>query len=137
MRKKGLHTGDLRFLPEGKGFLLVEFGGETREESDEAARRMMRHLHWSLRPPSMKLYDDMAEEKLVWEIRGIRSTRRNRPEFPENPILGKAGKMRPFLQKNWVAICAICGVCSKNTEYGCALYGHFGQGCVIPASILI
>src|SRR5205823_1766854 len=52
MRKKGLHTGDLKFLPAGKGFLLVEFGGETREESDDAANRMMRHLRWSLHPPS-------------------------------------------------------------------------------------
>ena len=64
MRKKGLHMGDLKFLPDGKGFLLVEFGGETREESDEKAQRMMRHLRWTLHAPTMKLYDDPAQEHL-------------------------------------------------------------------------
>jgi len=70
--------GDLKFLPEGKGFLLVEFGGETREESDEKAERMMRHLRWSLRATSMKLYDDPTQEHLVWEIResGLGATAR-------------------------------------------------------------
>lgn len=78
MKKKGLHMGDLQFLPDGKGFLLVEFGGETTEESDEKAQRMMRHLRWSLRPPSMKMYDDPTQEQLVWEIResGLGATAR-------------------------------------------------------------
>ena len=30
MKKKGLHTKDTQYLPDGKGFLLVEFGGKDK-----------------------------------------------------------------------------------------------------------
>ena len=30
-----------QLLPEGKGFLLVEFGGDSKEDADEQARRCM------------------------------------------------------------------------------------------------
>ena len=35
---------DVTLLPEGKGWLLVEFGGETKEESDAKARALMARL---------------------------------------------------------------------------------------------
>src|SRR5204863_4745611 len=34
LRTLGMHAEDLRLLPEGKGWLLVEFGGETTDEAD-------------------------------------------------------------------------------------------------------
>ena len=37
MKKKGLDVEDLPLLPKGNGWLLVEFDGETKEDSD--ARR--------------------------------------------------------------------------------------------------
>ena len=128
MKKKGIHTGDLSLLPEGNGFLLVEFGGETREESDGAARRMMRHLRWSLRPPSMKLYDDPKQEHIIWEIResGLGATARvpGEPDtwegwedssVPPEKLGGYLRDLRHLLEQY---------------GYRCALYGHFGQGCV-------
>src|SRR5579871_2848085 len=41
MRLKGLHSGDLKFLPGGHGWLLLEFGGETRNEADQRAHGMV------------------------------------------------------------------------------------------------
>ena len=35
MTQLGLHQHDLSLLPDGHGWLLVEFGGETKEEADE------------------------------------------------------------------------------------------------------
>src|SRR5207247_386908 len=119
---------DLSLLPEGNGFLLVEFGGETREESNEAARRMMRHLRWSLHAPSMKLYDDPKQEHIVWEIResGLGATARvpSEPDtwegwedssVPPEKLGGYLRDLRHLFEKY---------------GYRCALYGHFGQGCV-------
>ena len=40
MKAKGLHKRNIELLPEGKGWLLVEFGGQSKEESDAKARRM-------------------------------------------------------------------------------------------------
>ncbi len=31
MKIKGLHPRDLKLLPDGRGWLLVEFGGEDRQ----------------------------------------------------------------------------------------------------------
>ena len=41
MKKKGIHPQDITLLPEGGGWLLVEFGGESKEESDAKARELM------------------------------------------------------------------------------------------------
>src|SRR5436309_2383135 len=41
LRKKHLQLDNLALFPEGGGFLLVEFGGETRHESDAAAIKLM------------------------------------------------------------------------------------------------
>jgi FAD/FMN-containing dehydrogenase len=37
MKKKDIHPQDIQLLPPGNGWLMVELGGETREESDEKA----------------------------------------------------------------------------------------------------
>src|SRR3954463_5104441 len=41
MRAKGIHPQDARLLPDGRGWLLVEFGGETKAEADGKARALM------------------------------------------------------------------------------------------------
>src|SRR5437762_4214864 len=69
MKKKALHTGDLNLLPDGKGWLLAEFGGESKEEADAHARELMSILKNIPNAPTMKLYDDKEQEKKVWEIR--------------------------------------------------------------------
>jgi FAD/FMN-containing dehydrogenase len=69
MKIKGLHPRDLKLLPDGRGWLLVEFGGEDRGDSDNQARRLMDSLKKLRNAPEMKLYDDASEEHLVWEIR--------------------------------------------------------------------
>ena len=58
MKIKGLHPRDLKLLPHGRGWLVVEFGGEDRGDSDNQARRMMERLKKLSNAPSMKLYDD-------------------------------------------------------------------------------
>jgi hypothetical protein len=63
MKKKGIHPQDITLLPEGGGWLLVEFGGESKEEADDKARKLMDLLEQVENPPSMKLFDDEAEEE--------------------------------------------------------------------------
>ncbi len=128
MQKKGLHQEDLALLPDGKGFLLVEFGGESKEESDAKAMALMGRLKAGPGAPTMKLYDDKKQEKLVWEIResGLGAT----AFVPGEPVTwegwedsavppDKVGHylrdLRKLLEKH---------------GYNCSLYGHFGQGCI-------
>src|SRR5207248_10215037 len=76
MKIKGVHTGDLGLLPEGGGWLLVEFGADSEAEADAKARDMMAALGKGADAPDMKLYEDPHEEDTVWKMReaGLGST---------------------------------------------------------------
>jgi FAD/FMN-containing dehydrogenase len=64
MTQLRVHIPDLSALPDGHGWLLLEFGGDTREEADDKARQLMSELKVgrdgllgmrdSARPPSSR-----------------------------------------------------------------------------------
>ncbi|HEY4677550.1 MAG TPA: FAD-binding oxidoreductase, partial [Candidatus Angelobacter sp.] len=128
MKRKGLNVNDLPLLPDGNGFLLVEFGGENKKEADANAAKMMARLKAQANAPSMKLYDDRREENLVWEIResGLGAT----AFVPGEPVAWEGwedsavppDKLGPYLRD-------LRGLFEKH-GYDCSLYGHFGQGCI-------
>src|SRR2546423_8292508 len=65
----GIHQHERSMLPDGRGWLLVEFGGETKEESDAKARALMHDLEKDGQPPAgMELYDDPDSEQHIWEV---------------------------------------------------------------------
>jgi FAD/FMN-containing dehydrogenase/Fe-S oxidoreductase len=128
MKKKHLHMRDLSLLPSGNGWLLVEFGGSSKEDSDKKANELMATLKRVEKPPSMSLFDDPKQERLIWEIReaGLGATAfipgrddawegwEDSAVAPEN--VGKYLKdLRDLFHKH---------------GYESALYGHFGQGCI-------
>ncbi len=128
MERKGLHTQDITILPEGGGWLLVEFGGNSKDDADEKARRLMAELRKKSDAPSMKLFDDEEEESKVWEVResglgatahvpGMSSTWPGWEDSSVSPE--KLGGYLRDLRKLF-----------NRYGYECALYGHFGQGCV-------
>jgi FAD/FMN-containing dehydrogenase/Fe-S oxidoreductase len=128
MKKLGIHPEDVALLPEGKGWLMVEFGGETKEESDEQARQLMDALTKKKNPPSMKLFDNPREEEQLWKVResGLGAT----AHVPGEKITWEGWedsavapeKMGDYLRE-------FRKVLNKH-NYGCTLYGHFGQGVI-------
>ncbi|WP_390677853.1 FAD-binding and (Fe-S)-binding domain-containing protein [Aquisphaera giovannonii] len=128
MKKKHIHPQDITLLPEGEGWLIVEFGGANRDESDAKANRLMERLKGLENPPSMKLFDDEAEEEHLWKVResGLGATARI-PGAPDawegwEDSAVPPSKVGPYLRD-------LRGLLRKY-GYGCALYGHFGQGCI-------
>ncbi len=124
MKAKGMRAENLKLLPEGKGWLLVEFGGESKEESGANAQKMIDALHGQ----SHRKYDDRKQQRHVWEIResGLGATAfvPGRPRTWEGwedsavdpKFLGKyLRELRELMNR-----------------YGYIgdLYGHFGQACV-------
>src|SRR5690349_21377517 len=69
MQKKDLRLRNIKLLPDGGGWLLVEFGGTSKQEADDRARALMAELKRTGNPPSMKLFDDPAEEEMLWKVR--------------------------------------------------------------------
>ena len=123
-------TTSARLLPDGKGWLLVEFGGETKDEADEKARALMRDLEKDGRPPSgMKLYDDPASEQHIWEVReaGLGATAFI-PGKPDTHEGWEDSAVPPERLGEYLR----ASLASSRDEYGyeSSLYGHYGQGCV-------
>jgi FAD/FMN-containing dehydrogenase/Fe-S oxidoreductase len=128
MTKKGLHPEGVQILPDGNGWLLVEFGGENKQETDGKAKGLMDALRKKGDAPHMKLFDNRAEEKLIWEVResGLSATARapgERDTWPgwEDSAVhpGNLGDYLRDLRK-----------LMNKYGYLCSLYGHFGQACV-------
>ena len=56
MKKKGLHPPDMSMMPPGDAWLLAEFGGKDKQESDASARKCMDDFNKREHPPGMKLF---------------------------------------------------------------------------------
>jgi FAD/FMN-containing dehydrogenase/Fe-S oxidoreductase len=128
MKKKGLHPKSIAMLPEGKGWLLCEFGGETKEEANGKARALMERLGRRPEPPNMKLFVDEQETLMVWKAResGLGATSQV-PGEPEAWEGWEDAAVAPEKLGEYLR-----GLHRLLAKYGyhCALYGHFGQACV-------
>jgi FAD/FMN-containing dehydrogenase/Fe-S oxidoreductase len=128
MKKKGMHPKNLNMMPEGKAWLLVEFGGRSKEESDANARRLMEDFKKRGDAPPMKLFDNPAHEKLVWHLReeGLGATAKI-PGEPDNHEGWEDSSVPP--EKLGGYLRDLKKLLDKYNYIG-PLYGHFGQGCV-------
>ncbi len=128
MKKKGMHPDDVAMLPDGGGWLLVEFGGESVGEAHDKARALMSDLEKRPQAPSMRLFDDLKDQQHIWEIResGLAATAHVPGMRPTHPGWEDAAvppdKVGAYL-RDFRALLQRYG-------YGCALYGHFGDGCI-------
>ena len=128
MKKKGMHPKHLNLMPEGKAWLLVEFGGRDKQESDANARKLMDALKQKGNAPPMKLFDNPAYEKLIWDLReeGLGATAKI-PNEPDNHEGWEDSSVPP--EKLGGYLRDLKRLLDKYNYIG-PLYGHFGQGCV-------
>ncbi|HEU4413851.1 MAG TPA: FAD-binding and (Fe-S)-binding domain-containing protein [Candidatus Angelobacter sp.] len=127
-KKGGPHARYLKMLPEGKGWLMAEFGADKKQDAIDLAHRVMESLKRRPDAPSMKLFTDSAEMKHLWEVResalGTTAFVPGEPNtwegwedsaVPPDKLGGYLRELRALYNKY---------------NYVSALYGHFGQGCV-------
>jgi FAD/FMN-containing dehydrogenase/Fe-S oxidoreductase len=128
MTVTGLHEEDLSMLPEGRGFLLVELGGETKEEADARARDLIADAKRHKGLQGTKLYDDRAAEKHVWDVReaGLGATAFI-PGKPDTYEGWEDSAVPPERVGDYIRELRALG---KRFGYESALYGHYGQGCI-------
>jgi FAD/FMN-containing dehydrogenase/Fe-S oxidoreductase len=128
MKAINLHPEDIQLLPDGGGWLLAEFGGKDKKESDALATACMEALKQSGAPPTMKLFDDPKQEKMIWKVResGLGAT----AHVPNKKITWEGwedaavppDKVGDYLRDFRKLL--------EQFDYGCDLYGHFGDGCI-------
>ncbi|RSM94326.1 FAD-binding oxidoreductase [Nonomuraea sp. WAC 01424] len=121
----------LRDLPEGGGWLLVQFGGDTPEQARERAETMMREVgeRAEAPTPTHAFLGDPAREDRMWRWResglGVEAyppTGRQTYEGWSDaavPPERLGGYLRDYER-----------LLREHDYQESALYGHFGQGCV-------
>ncbi len=127
MREKNLAANDLPLLPEGRGHLLVEFGGESREEAVTQAQAMMEACKKFSSHPNARLYSE-EEAARVWHVR--ESALGATVFVPGQPLRWEGwedsavpvDQLGPYLRDLFEAM--------KPYGYSTPIYGHFGQGCI-------
>ncbi|HJV62736.1 MAG TPA: FAD-binding and (Fe-S)-binding domain-containing protein, partial [Albitalea sp.] len=128
MKRTHLHPKDIELMPEGAGWLLVEFGGEDKADADARANRLMQRLRDAEEPPSMKLIDDPEVEQHIWRVResGLGAT----AHVPNEPITWEGWEDSSVPPERLGEYLRKLRALFERYDYGCDLYGHFGQGCV-------
>ncbi|MBV9499918.1 MAG: FAD-binding oxidoreductase [Acidobacteriaceae bacterium] len=127
-KRKGLHLNEIKLMPQGKGWLILEFGGETKQEVDDRAHSLMEHLKNQKNAPTMQLYDDKPREHQIWEIR---ESALGGSSFVPGKEPAWAGWEDSAVPPDRVGsylrdLDALFG------KYGWqpSIFGHFGQGCL-------
>ncbi|HEX4797316.1 MAG TPA: FAD-binding and (Fe-S)-binding domain-containing protein [Humisphaera sp.] len=128
VKDKGDENAQLALLPPGQGYLLVEFGGDSKEDSDAQAQRLMERLTKQSNPPHMKLFDDPTQEEMIWKVReGSLGSTAWVPGMPDTwegwedsavPVPNVANYLRDLRKL------------LDRYDYHPTLYGHLGQGCI-------
>src|SRR2546426_989396 len=124
---KRKNAPNLELMPEGRGYLLVEFGADDPNKADELARGLMSRLKQAADAPSMRHYTK-AEAKAVWKIResGPRAAGAGPGMPPRFEGWDDASvapeKLGPYLRDLRRLL--------SEYSYDAAYYGHFGHGCI-------
>jgi FAD/FMN-containing dehydrogenase/Fe-S oxidoreductase len=127
MRRKKLAQEEIALLPEGKGYLLVEFGAWTADEANQQAHQFCKAAQSFPAKPSVKLYSD-HDAKRIWHVR---ESALGATVFVPGEPHGWEGwedsavppeKLGSYLRQLFALM--------DQYGYRSPMYGHFGQGCV-------
>ena len=122
------HPDAVALLPEGEAFLLTEFGGDSRAEAEDKARKALKAIGRSRDDGSVAVHADPEPQEQLWQVResGLGATsyvpmeRDHWPGWEDAAVPPE--KVAPYL-RDFDQLLAQHG-------YRAALYGHYGDGCI-------
>ncbi|MET8981465.1 FAD-binding and (Fe-S)-binding domain-containing protein [Streptomyces sp. NPDC004539] len=129
MREEGVHTDSLGALPGGDAWLLVQFGGESREDVDEQAHALLKAVGRTERDASVTFSDDPAREQRMLRAReaGLGVTARP-PDGRDTWEGWEDSAVPPARLGEYLR--DLRRLFAEFDYDHPTLYGHFGQGCV-------
>ena len=127
-KKGGPHRRYLGLLPEGKGWLMAEFGADKREDALELAHRVMDLLKSKPGAPHMRLLSEKEDMAHIWEVResGLGAT----AYVPGEPDAWPGWEDSAVAPEKLGGYLRELRALFQKYDYNPALYGHFGQACV-------
>ena len=126
-RLKNLNLDGLAVLPEGGGWLLVEFGGWSQSEAESKAHGLIEALNRSVSKPNVHLCTP-SEAKRVWEVR--ESSLGATSHVPGEPLLWEGWEDAAVAPAQLGGYLRDLRKMMSEYRYKGSLYGHFGDGCV-------
>ena len=126
-RKKGINTEGLALLPEGGGWLMVEFGGQTLSEAESHALHLIDSLSRTATPPKIQLYSG-AQAKRIWEVR--ESSLGATSHVPGEPFNWEGWEDAAVDPQKLGGYLRDLRKMMADFGYKGSLYGHFGHACV-------
>jgi FAD/FMN-containing dehydrogenase/Fe-S oxidoreductase len=128
LKRKQKLPREIGLLPDGGAWLLVEFGGETPQDAEAAARRLLARLSRGFWAPSGTVFTDPHEIAMVWLIResGLGAT----AFVPGESATWEGWEDAAVAPQRLGAYLRDFRRLLKRFDYRGSLYGHFGQGCV-------
>jgi FAD/FMN-containing dehydrogenase/Fe-S oxidoreductase len=128
IRHIGIRDDSLAQLPDGAGWLLVEFGADTEAESMQRARRLTAAAASIPGQPASRLFDDLGHAQQIWRTReaGLGATAHVTSDHPtwegwEDSSVPPE-RLGEYLRKLRALL--------DRYHYIGDFYGHFGQGCL-------
>ncbi|WP_158895794.1 FAD-binding and (Fe-S)-binding domain-containing protein [Amycolatopsis anabasis] len=129
---KHMNPRALAEMPEGRAFLMVQFGGATLQEVERQAHTMLDALHDTEDDAEVAFLDDPARENELWQVReaGLGATahvpgKADTFEGWEDSAVAPE-RLGEYLRR----LDALYEEFGYASDTGPSLYGHFGQGCV-------
>lgn len=124
----GTHVEELRQLPNGSGWMMAEFGGETVEDADAKGEALLEALRKEPGFVDGRVIDGQEIAEAIWAVResGLGATAfvpgkpDALPGWEDSAV--PPDRVSPYLRKLHDLF--------EKYGYTGSLYGHFGQGCV-------
>ena len=125
LRKKG--APHLELVPEGRGYLLVEFGLDDVAEASRTATRFLEWVRALPEAPDARLYSS-AEAKAMWRIR--EAGPRAAATAPGAPLEWEGWDDAAVAPEKLGAYLRDLRKLLDEYQYRTGFYGHFGHGCI-------
>ena len=125
LRRKGAPHLDL--VPDGRGYLLVEFGFDRPDEATQAATRFVDWVKHIRNGPSVRIYSS-TEARSMWRIR--EAGPRAAATAPGAPLEWEGWDDASVAPEKLGAYLRDLRALLDEFQYQTGFYGHFGHGCI-------
>jgi FAD/FMN-containing dehydrogenase/Fe-S oxidoreductase len=128
-RERRMNPEALHLLPEGNGWLMVIFAGDSQDDADAKAQELLGHLKGTEHEPTVRFYDDPEHEAELADVReaALGATARV-PDMPDSWEGWEDSAVPPERLGDYLR--ELKRLLDESGYPGAALYGHFGHGCV-------